>query len=63
MFLKQRENTCVRGRGKCVMVNQISGKVDVRDSKAFRTFLLGFSSPSGINLVQHQQSRRVHHCK
>lgn len=56
---------CVlRGEGKCVMVNQISpGKVDVRDSKAFRTFLLGFGSSLGINLVQHQQSRRVHQCK
>lgn len=54
---------CEGERGKCVMVKQISGKVDVRDSAAFRTFLLGFGSPSGINLVQHQQNRRVHHCK
>lgn len=31
------------GEAECVMENQTSlGKVDVRDSKAFGTFLLGF---------------------
>lgn len=60
MYFKQRENMCEGARGECVMVTQIS---EVRDSEAFRTFLLGVRSPSGINLVQHQQNRRVHHCK
>lgn len=45
-----RHCVCEGDRGKCVVVNQISpGKVDVRDSKAFRIFLLDFSSSLGIN--------------
>ena len=47
-----------------VMVNWISpGTVGMWDSKAFGIFLLGFKSSLGIELVQHQQSRRIQYRK